>query len=44
MLVQTINGLVEICRKDYATDRDFYRAVRLFISEPFNFIKTVYIK
>lgn len=43
MLVQTINGLIEICRIDYATDRDFYRAVRLLIS-PFYYKKTVCIK
>ena len=30
MLIQTSTGFVEVRRADFATDRDFYRAVRFF--------------
>jgi hypothetical protein len=30
MLVPTSTGFVEVRRIDYATDRDYYRAVRFF--------------
>jgi len=30
MLLRTRSGLIDVSRGDYATDRDFYRAVRFF--------------